>query len=500
MKEKRNFNDWNVQSDIGILVEILFLLKKWIRTFLALILYFLVTLSWQHYAWIGLGFVIGIILVLLFGYLSYKNTLYKIDTEKNEFLLKKGIFNKTNVSIQLDKIIQVNINQNVIQKLVNVYSVEIETAGSVKSEATLKALDKEVAFDLKERILIFKNEAKSVETINHLSEIHQTEEKKKIQISILQLVKYAFTADYFRSIMIMFGIILSFFSRIVEYFGDYFYYSDKEIESAAIEFFQNNVFVLYFLAMAFIAIFVNAIRMIFRYFNMEIALEKATTWITFGFFARKNTVLQNERTQIFYLSSNPIQRKLNIRKVNVTQISSDIEKDKKAKISIVGLNEEQMQEIFSSIFSREIPKLNSFSLKANIRLLIIPIFFLLLIPLSLSLTFAKVEMIEWQTWIIFSAIYIPLFWLLSKYYWKNYSLYFENGFLIKRTKLWTESLQITDVQNIQSVHVSQYFWQEKTNIGNLSIHTAGGQIRFSAMNIEEICRLANYILFRLECV
>jgi putative membrane protein len=56
-----------------------------------------------------------------------------LDNENEEFIINEGIFNKTK-TIQLNRIQQVNINQSLIQRLVGVYELDVDTAGSAKKK------------------------------------------------------------------------------------------------------------------------------------------------------------------------------------------------------------------------------------------------------------------------------------------------------------------------------------------------------------------------------
>ena len=93
-----------------------------------------------------LGFVV---LIALFAYIKYYYFKYKFDFEKSAFVVHKGFLEKTNLSIPFEKIQQININQNLIHKLFNLYEVQMDTAGSSSTEVDIKAVSKSVANDFK---------------------------------------------------------------------------------------------------------------------------------------------------------------------------------------------------------------------------------------------------------------------------------------------------------------------------------------------------------------
>ena len=84
--------------------------------------------------------VIGLVLLLLLihSILFYLNFYFYV--EENQFILKKGYLRKKVLSIPLERIQSVNTKQNILQQLLNVYSLEVDTAGSAGKELKIYSL------------------------------------------------------------------------------------------------------------------------------------------------------------------------------------------------------------------------------------------------------------------------------------------------------------------------------------------------------------------------
>ena len=78
--------------------------------------------------WLFIGIAIFILLII-HSILFYLNFYFYVSGE--EFILKKGYFRKKILTIPLDRIQSVNTKQNLIQQLLNVESLEIDTLDSV---------------------------------------------------------------------------------------------------------------------------------------------------------------------------------------------------------------------------------------------------------------------------------------------------------------------------------------------------------------------------------
>jgi putative membrane protein len=141
MNNTFDFSKFSHQSKKGILVIYVNLLYKFFR--ISWVLLFLIFKDFSeftdqklNYIYLGVGFVF--IFILVRAYLLFKNFQFKI--ENNHFVLKQGILKKTNTSISFDRIQNINFKQNIIQQIIDVHEVNIETAGSNKTEISIKAL------------------------------------------------------------------------------------------------------------------------------------------------------------------------------------------------------------------------------------------------------------------------------------------------------------------------------------------------------------------------
>lgn len=491
-----DFSKEQRQSSIGMMIEFLLLLKKFWKSFAALLVYLLVKLEWQQYGYILLFLLLVIIFLSVLAYLNYKHTLFYIHFQEKEFILRKGIFNKSQHILHLDKITQVNINQHFIQRWLQVFEVEIETAGSSKTEVKLKALDENIAFALKNELL--KNQKASVNN-NEAAIIEKQEanqhEEKAIKIKSQQLIAYAFTADYFRGFLVLIGVLFSFYSRIQEYFGSYFQEIERW-EEEAIARVNFSIFIIITFSLWIFSIIANAIKNIIRYYGLQIKLEAKSTWIAYGLLNRKNTMLQNEKTQIFKIKTNWIQRKLNLYSLHIQQLAQDIHHDKKAKINILACNENQYQQLFQQIYKEPIPKFE-YHLKSNYRLLIPHIILWGILPILLMLMFIFWQVIPISSLFIL-IVYLPLLFIFLRRYLMTYQLSISSHFLQLESKIWNEKRTIIAIKDIQSLQMTQYAWHRAAGLVQLTIQTAGGSFSFQNGKKTVVQELVNTLLYKIE--
>ncbi len=485
-----DFREPRRQSEAFIIIECFSLMKKRRDAIGAMVIILLLQLPWQQYYLIAVGFLVILALLAFFVYLSYRNTTFTIQNNDSEFILNKGIFNKSKVFIQLNKITQVNINQHFVQRLLEVYSVEIETAGSVGSEACIKALDYKEAIALKQVLLKEVSSARE-----EISSSPGTAQRAKNIISIKpsQLILYAFTAAYAKSFVVLFTFLLTFY---LNYFDSMDGYREK-VQTVAIETWEKlSVWSLILISFVIVISF-NVVRNIIVYYKMKIEPDNGVTGIRYGLFSRKNTLLQNHKIQTFRIQTNPLQRLLKIFKVDITQTSLDIDQDKKANITIAGLNEGQANALFNHIFKTVLPEKADNTIISNWRRFILPVVLFGIIP-SLTISWLALHGYVSSIHVLLFIIYLLVFALLMKRYYSYYHLYISGPFIVKEKKVWQESYQYVPLDNVQSVIIEQFFWQKALNLGHITIRTAGDRVVFNYGHFEALQLLANFLLYQVE--
>ena len=139
------------QSAKGLVLIFIFSMQQFIRMFWPLVL---VAVFQEKYFKdlfvLGIAVIGLLILLVVHTILYYLNFLFYISN--GEFVLKKGYLRKKVLTIPLDRIQSVNTKQNLIQQVLNVVSLEIDTAGSVAKELKIHALEKSFSIELQNQL------------------------------------------------------------------------------------------------------------------------------------------------------------------------------------------------------------------------------------------------------------------------------------------------------------------------------------------------------------
>lgn len=490
-----NFNQPQRQSKIGVLVLFFDSLYSLGKAFLPLVFIALVKADLTDKLIVFSGILGLIVVTAIVAYLKYINFTFYIDEENDEFIVNEGIINKTKTTIQLNKIQQVNIHQTLIHRIIGIYALNVDTAGSDKKEGNIKAISHSLALALKSKLL--DNEVKKV--VVSENEVLQTNENaiptSFLKINLVSLLKIGITSNYVKSI----GLILTFFFTILENLRNVG--KEDVIDGDKIEKVVNSYPVVYGVLMFILGMFtiifiINIARTLIKYFNYSIAKQKGSLLLSYGLINTESTILKPEKVQIVNISRNFFQKKLNVLEIKIKQATSDEKKQSKSQIEIPGCNTFEKDEILKLIF-KELPKKGTM-MQPNYRKLVFAIFLTIVLPLSGFFIFGKYINAEVLNYFHFTIFYTIFVLLIHYFGFRNYRLFVSENHIIKQSGAWDVDNEIIEIEKIQALTTSQLFWHKNLNIGSLTMHTAGGNITFHLGKFDKIKEYVNLWLYEIE--
>jgi putative membrane protein len=204
-----DFSEPRRQSSLGIIILFGDTLQSSIRTLIAPFIFLIIKLRSADIFIVFLVAMAVVFVLAIFSYLRYRNFTFMLDEQKQEFIINQGVLNKTSLTIQLNKIQQVNIRQSLIQQLIGVYSVEIDTAGSEKKEGSISAIDHDTATILKQKLL---SREGFVGT-----EVTERSTVPFLKLSTTTLLKVGTTSNYGTSLLLLAGFVFAVFQMIHDY-------------------------------------------------------------------------------------------------------------------------------------------------------------------------------------------------------------------------------------------------------------------------------------------
>ncbi len=486
-----DFSVYRKQSKKGIFVIYFQILYKIFKIFWALLFIFVQRISKipeTTLLYIYVGVFLLFLFFLIIAYLSFKNFQFKID--KHHFVLKKGILKKTTTSIPFDRIQNINFKQNIIQQLINVHEVIIETAGSSVAEISIKALSFSEASALKDNISSFNNDVSE--------NLEKLDDKPFVKIGFSALFKVALTENHLQSLLLFVAILLGFYQQIsdvIEGFGKQLALDTYILENTS-QLQTNIIFIITSIVLLCIVGILSSITRVFlNHYKLTVFLKNFSLEIYQGLFTKKALVLKKDKVQHITISDNFIKRKLGISYITFNQaISGNSSKKQQKTIKIVGCKNQEIHTVKTLLYPNE--NLDSFKKSEvnsyyKVRLYSRGIIFLLILNTLLYIGFDS----EYP--FLINLFFIPLLPIaISFIYKKRRYLFSEELLLIKAGVVETHQtyLPFFKVQNIQ---LKQNYFQARRNIADIVFQTASGKIKIPCIDLYKARKIYNYTLFKI---
>ena len=499
-----DFSQPQRQSLIGVVIMFADTFQGTVRAMWPILVVWLFKINevTKLYLWVGVPAIL--ILIAVIAYLKYLNFTFFLDEENEEFIVRKGIWNKSRIAISLSKIQQVNINQSFIQKLIGVHALEVDTAGSNGKEVSIRAIKEGLALSLKARLMESDRQIVSSENLN-ASELNENEiQMPFIQISLLSLLKTGITSNYIRSFAVLLAFMITIFQNLEEFLNaaGYTNHLDDYINRRVMMQFVSFIIA----AIILLTLIVNLVRTIIRYYDFRITKQQNALLLSYGLLNTKNTIIRPEKVQVVTIGRNYFQKKFNINDIKIRQASGNEANDreqKKTAIEIPGCDNAERDVLLQFLLDK-VPE-RGVMLKPNFRKMIFQTVKFLIFPIIiftvvfLSEDFSTESLFEFINDIkVFAAFYIVFAGLMVYFGFKNSRLFVNDDFIIKQSGAWDIDNDFIAPHKIQTISLKQYFWQKWSDVGIVTLHTAGGTISFGLANYTTLKQLVNYWLYQVE--
>lgn len=491
-----DFSQPQRQSAIGIIIMAANTAQRVVRALIAPLIIALVKADKGYLLYFAGSLLVVLLVILIFSYFSYRRFTFYLDRERQEFVVNKGIFNRTQLTIQLDKIQQVAINQNLLQKVVGIYGLKIDTAGSEGKEVSIKAIDQQIANRLREHLL-----DRTRLNLHESDELIQSEPQVEIpflHISPSTLFKVGLTSNYGSSIALVLAFLFPTFQHAREISNA------LAVDKGQVEQLLESTFTLFSIAVLVALLLaalliINVVRTFVRYFDFQVSKHKHSLLISAGLFARKNTLLSPNKVQITTYSQNYFQKKMNLINVGLKQTESgqkqNGEEARHGNLEVPGCSAAERDQILTMILGK-VPAEGAV-FKPNFRFLNLPIFCRTVLPFGVYLIFLRFYPLL-SAYLPLAICYVLVSVLMIYLSYKRHRIIVNQEMIIKKKGIWDIEHEIIFPHKIQAITTFQYPWHKSVDVGHVNLHTAGGMIQFKYGNYTEIKQLVNYWLYQIE--
>lgn len=439
-------------------------------------------------AGVTIPMVLGIILLLLLihSILFYLNFYFYID--ENQFILKTGYLSKKVLSIPLERIQSVNTKQNLLQQLLNVYSLEIDTAGSAGKELKIYSLSASYTDHLTQFLQSHKENANE-DMSDSISKAN--EEVEILKLSPFDLLRIGISQNHLRTGL----IILAFGSQIVDQIQGLF----KEETDAYSDSFQNiisNSSILFYAGFAIIALVVSVLATllftVIKYYDFKLVKYQESYKITAGLFNKRKVLLPFSKVQQLNWETGPIKKMFGIFKITFKQAVSQ-QAPQKQVADAPGCLNQHIESIREELFKGDMPDYSEkiYAHRRYFNLLWIRGGWLPAVLPTPLYVFEPLWLIAGGVWLVLSGLYCRMMVRKSYFQFNKSQLIVGKGAI---NTVWQQAESF----KTQSVDFRQSFFQKRRGLASLRVNNASGQIDIPYLSEEIANKLMNYLLYHVE--
>lgn len=427
------------------------------------------------------GFVIVTFIATLIRFLFFR---YHI--KDDNFIIETGWLKKKILSIPLQNIHAVNLEQGIWQQLFRVTKVTLDSSGSETVEANIHALSVKKAEILKE-LLLSRSEKKIAETADTISS------KTTVQkLSNTDLFKLSLSANHLEAFFILLGLSLNALDDIKKIIK---VDEEKLIRSYADSLVNQTIFVagIVFMGVAIISVITSIIRTILKYYNFTIE-ETGFSWkISFGLFTTHQKLIPFNKIQILSWKANWIRRKINFWVLHVQSIGHD-ETKRKQHLQIPVTS-------FDSILSLCTAYQQGPVIKTGEGLQIEPDYWtrktlIVGLPMTIIITLALYFWIGSPALLmLFLLIYLR--WHYKRWY-RNFRWKVNEEGLQLYSGIWGRKYTLLTWKKVQQVKINQNLYQRSHRLASIIFITAGGSVEVPYIQYKTAQELVDTVLYLVE--
>jgi len=231
-------------------------------------------------------FVLGVASTLVLGLFGWLRFTYRVDGD--ELQIKKGVFVRKELYLTKDRIQVIDITEGILQRIFGLVKVEVKSAGSGTEGATISAITREEALELR---ALLRGESKTREEKEEVNTEEIINETLTWKLSGRELFLAALTSGNFGLIASILGAFSGELDQfITEENLNYLFDHIPGLGNASI--FVGLVIIIFLVSYIF-----SFIGVIFQYADFKVEKMNNELHITSGLLERKHTTVPFDRIQ-----------------------------------------------------------------------------------------------------------------------------------------------------------------------------------------------------------
>ncbi len=473
------------QSAAALLLVFAQLFQNFIKQYWAFFLVILFRPASSRASFFGWVTLVLAAIVLVRALIAFFTTSFRI--EAGQLILESGLLSRRKLSIPLERIQTVTLQQTFLHRLFRAVKVEIDTSGAQQKEFSLTALGTEKAQRLRAYLMAHRQEGEAEQADPY------PEGQVLLRLDLDDLLKVGITQNHLRTTGILLGLGLGVFSELSQTLGKTFTNSLKA-QWGYIYGHWTTLILVFTGALILLSFLVTLLRTVARYYGLEFVQSGQGFRLSAGLFTRHEQSISLPKVQMVKWSANPLQRKLGYFVLQIYQ-GGGLLAAAAATLKAPGCKAPQISAVLEGCF----PQLNSApwdtypisTWYAQRRFL-----FLGLVPGGILAAAALLR--GSVNPLIFAAIWIPLTYYWQRELQKSWFVQVNPTGIQLSYGFFTRNFRQSPWEKIQALTISQSPFQQRKGLCDVALHTASSTLEVPYVSLALAYGLRDYALWVVE--
>jgi putative membrane protein len=410
--------------------------------------------------------------------------LFRFHVAQGSLIIRKGFLVKRNLTVPLEKIQAVHIDQGWLHQLFNVVKVSFDAAGTEKMEIRIMAIDRHRAEALRTFILGAATQPQQQET---------AVEKPLIQLTPYDIFKLSISANHIKAFFILAAFLVSTYREFIQIGGD----DARGIWKQVKDFLRSDAgsaVIFLFSALLFLSLIISAVRVILKYYRFRITRSEKGYHIRSGLINLKEKLVPFNKIQYISWKANLVRQAMHISilQLHIAGANEEVEDIQEIKIP---LPQSAYTEQITPMYHPLLPEAEFTAARVHASYIQRQTLLFGLLP---AIAATGIGYIFWGAYAWLFLLLIPLTafqsWLFQQKFriWGN-----ADALQLKQGVYGTEGI-IWLWHKLQKVTVQQTIYQRRKKLATVKLYTAGGTISIPYIPEHIARKLCNYALYKVE--
>jgi putative membrane protein len=452
---------------------------------------------------VGIALIPLMILFSLFAYWQYRNFTFHV--EGDELVIHKGVLVKERKTVPVERIQSIQVTKNVIQRILGLVALKVDTAGSRGNELEIPALERsradalrDLLYDKKEAL---KAESATADQVRDETAIPGAEKERDaaderghllVHLGFFDLIKVGLTENHLKTGFIALAFVFGYASQYQEFLEEYL---EGYVDTYASKVAEASLTLIIFglVLYAVFSVLLSMIRTFLRFFDLRAELKSEAVEVTTGLLQRNEYRVPKRKIQYIEWETNPLRRLVGFESAKLKPSNAAGDVSGVQNIEIPALKMESSDRLGKGVFPgihcpEPFIAADPFAFAR----------FYAFLSVFLSAPLAFLLFSYFGLWGITSLGLLLLFAGLGYRYGKSVRVHFNEHFIfIKEGWLFPKRIVLPSYK-LQSVELTQNFVLRRRKLCHMKFYTAAGSNTVRFLSERKAMDLYNFLIYTVE--